>query len=42
MKAFLAGCALMTIIGVAAWVALGSIDMSASSVYVSERGSVRL
>lgn len=42
MKAFLAACVLTLVIGVAAWGVLQSIDMSASDVYVSERGSVRL
>ena len=42
MKAFVTGCLAVAVIGVIAWAALDSIDMSASEVYVSERGSVRL
>lgn len=42
MKPFLAACVAMIVIGVIAWGVLGTIDMSSSDVYVSERGSVRL
>ncbi len=42
MKAFLTACAVTILVGVGAWAVLGSIDMSASDVYVSHNGSVRL
>ena len=42
MKAFVTGCLAVVLVGVVAWAVLGSIDMSASDVYVSQTGSVRL
>ena len=42
MRAFWSGVLLMMVISVLAWAVLGTIDMSAQSVFSSGQGSVRL
>lgn len=42
MKAFLAACAAMVVIGVVAWAALDQFGMSSAAVNTVHTGSVRL
>lgn len=42
MKAFVSGLVVMVVVSVGAWVVLDQLEYSASDVFSSEQGSVRL